>query len=314
MLNTRLKPLYFFLLGLLPIACSHEFTLPVLPDTQVEVNKRQDMFYNQMHWLADHYKALKFPMVLHVGDIVDYNNHTHYQTADKGFKLLDSVGLPYALAVGNHDTEAVGEFSGAAAPGNVNANLRKTTKFNQYFPVSRLTAQKGRYEEGKSDNAYYTFKAGGLKWLVLSLEFCARPGAVDWANTVLPRFPDHNVIVLTHYHLNPKGEISKSNAGYGDLSPQAVFDRMIRRHPNVLLVLSGHLSPHAFRTDKGDAGNTIYQLMQDYQTIDSGGGYIRLLNINPRKKSISASMYSPFYQKTLDDKSALVLYDVAFIK
>lgn len=293
---------------------AQSFTLPVLPDTQVEVNRRPDMLDSQVQWLAKNREALKFPIVLHVGDIVDFDNITHWETASKAFEVLDQARLPYALAVGNHDTSAVGEFSGSAAPGNVNLNLRKTEKFNRFFPVKRFTAQKGRYESGKSDNAYYTFRAGGLDWLVITLEFCARPGPVDWAGTVLAAHPRHNAIILTHFHLTSRGEINPTNAGYGDLTGQAVFDRLIRRHANVLLVLSGHVVTSAWRTDKGDAGNTIYQILQDYQSEDAGGGYIRLLEIDPDKETIAARMYSPFYDRTKEDASRFSFSGVRFIR
>lgn len=154
---------------------AQKFVIGILPDTQVEVNIKPEMFMSQMNWLAAKHDSLKMPIVLHVGDIVDFNNVIHYERASLGFKILDDAKVPYAVCLGNHDTEAVGENSGSAAPGNTNANLRQTVKFNSYFPVERFRIQEGRFEEKKSDNAYYIFKAGGLKWLVMSLEFCARP-------------------------------------------------------------------------------------------------------------------------------------------
>ncbi|MDB5263238.1 MAG: metallophosphoesterase [Adhaeribacter sp.] len=295
------------------IANAQKFVLPVLPDTQVEVRAKPEMFYSQLNWLVQKKDSLKLPMVLHVGDIVDFDNVSHYETASKGFKILDSAQVGYALAVGNHDTEAVGENSGSAAPGNVNQNLRKTTKFNSYFPVSRFTMQKGRYEENKSDNAYYTFKAGKLKWLVLTLEFCARQGPVDWANKVIAANSKHNVIILTHFHLTSKGEINQTNAGYGDLTTQAIYDKMIRKHKNVRMVLSGHVVTSATRVDKGEHGNNIYQILQNYQSLDSGGGYIRLLEIDRKAKTISGKMYSPYYKTEKDDASKFTFTDVDFL-
>lgn len=290
------------------------FTLPVLPDTQVAVNFKPEMFTSQMKWLAANGKAMKMPMVLHVGDIVDYNNAKQWERASEGFKLLDEAQLPYALAVGNHDTAAVGENSGSAAPGNVNQNLRTTNYFNSYFPIERLSAEKGQYEPGKSDNAYYLFEAGGVKWLVLTLEFCARQGPVDWANTVLAAFPKRNAIILTHYHLTGKGQINPSNAGYGNLTSQAIYDQMIKKHANVLMVLSGHVDSSAWRADKGEQGNTIYQVLQDYQGKDAGSAYIRLFEIDPDAGTISAKMYSPFYNRTLEDTSKFSFTNVKFIK
>jgi hypothetical protein len=272
------------------------------------------MFMSQMRWIADKRDSLNIPIVLHVGDIVDFDNVDHYVKASAGFDILDKAAIPYALTLGNHDTEAVGEFSGSAAPGNTNLNVRKTSKFNTYFPVSRFTAQQGRFEEGKSDNAFYTFKAGGLDWMVVSLEFCARWQPVRWANRVIAEHPNHNVIILTHYHLNPNGDIAERNAGYGDLSPLEIYDLLIKKHPNILLVLSGHVGSSAYANGRGDQGNRIYQILQDYQGEDFGGGYIRLLEINPERRYISGKMYSPYYSKEKQDGSLINFRGVSFIQ
>jgi hypothetical protein len=317
-ISTLTQKLFFLAAAFAFTSChlvfAEPFTLPVLPDTQAEVGGKVEMFTSQMQWLANKKTELNIPMVLHVGDIVNFHNKTHWERASTGFKILDEAHLPYALAVGNHDTAAVGEFSGSAAPGNVNANLRDTRYFNSYFPVSRFTVQKGRYMPDQSDNAFYTFKAGGLDWLVLTLEFCARPGPVEWANSVAAEHPKHNVIVLTHFHLNSSGKIEQSNAGYGDLKCQEVYDRFMKKHANVLMVLSGHVDTSAWRTDVGEKGNTIYQVLQDYQSEDSGGGYIRLLEIDTDKGTINARMYSPFYDKTKEDESRFSLEGIKFIK
>ncbi|TDB66094.1 metallophosphoesterase [Arundinibacter roseus] len=296
-------------------ACfAQKFTLPIFPDTQSEINARPEMFFSQVNWLIQKRDSLNYPIVLHVGDIVDYDNHDHWKRADQGFKMLDSAGIAYALAVGNHDTEAVGVNSGSAAPGNVNQNLRKTAKFNSYFPVSRFPLQRGRYEEGKSDNSWYSFEAGGLKWMVVSLEFCSRQGPVDWANEVVAAHPDHNVIMLTHYHLNPNGDISERNAGYGDLSPAQIYDQFIKKQPNILMVLSGHVCYSSWRNDKGEHGNRIYQFLQDYQNEDFGGGYLRLLEVDTQKGTLSGRMYSPYYNRERQDASPIYFNRVQFIK
>lgn len=292
---------------------AQKFVIGILPDTQVEVNAKPEMFISQMNWLAAKRDSLNMPIVLHVGDIVDYNNITHYERASEGFNILDAAKVPYVVCLGNHDTDAVGENTGSAAPGNTNTNLRQTGRFNSYFPVERFRTQKGRFEENKSDNAYYTFKAGGLKWLVLSLEFCSRAEPVDWANTIIPRFPKYNVIILTHSHLTGTGTIDQRNAGYGDLSPQQIYDRMIVKHPNVRFVFCGHTGTSTYREDIGEHGNHIYQILQDYQGQDSGGGYIRLLEIDIKAGTVNGKMYSPYYNITKDDYSKISLNGVQFV-
>lgn len=313
-LARRLLPALFVALCLgATSARAEKFTLVVLPDTQIAVRARPELTRGQMEWIVKNREARNIPFVLSIGDVVDWDttDHAQWETASECYAILDRAAVPYAIAVGNHDTAAVGP-GGKAAPGDVNANLRDTATFNRYFPVSRFPAQRGRMEEGKSDNAWYAFRAGGRDWLVLSLELWARPGPVAWADGVLAAHPRHDVIVITHAHLTSKGEIQQNRGGYGDQSPQVVFDRLLRRHANVRLVLSGHVGKSAWRDDAGEHGNRVVQILQCYQHIEAGGGYLRLLEIDPDAGSLRASMYSPFHDKTLADESAFELSGLVF--
>ncbi len=176
------KTLGFWVLLTCQMVWGGKFMLAVLPDTQVAVNSRPAMFTSQLEWIAANRAASNIAFVLHVGDIVDWDppGHRMWITASNGFRILDDAGITYALTLGNHDTAAVKTNGGSAAPGDTHANVRITTNFNAFFPIPRLVAQGGRYQPDRSDNAWYTFDAGGVHWLVVALEFCARQGPVDW--------------------------------------------------------------------------------------------------------------------------------------
>lgn len=315
-MRTKLNRSAIFLCGLLllsySVASAQKFTIPVLPDTQESITRQRGVFFSQIEWITAKADSLKAPMVLHVGDLVNFDNFDQWELASVGMRILDRANIPYAISLGNHDTGAVGEFSGSAAPGNVNANLRNSHKFNYFFPVNRFLLQKGQFEKNKSDNAYYTFQAGNLKWIVVAIEFCAREEAAQWMNKVLKEHPDHNAIILTHYHLTGKGEICPNNAGYGDMKVIDIFEKYIKPNKNVLMVLSGHVCWSAWKIDQGDEGNSIYQMLQNYQCKDEG--YLRLLDIDTEKGTITAKMYSPYLDKTLDDESAFSFSDVKFIR
>lgn len=297
------------------MASAQKFTIPVFPDTQVAVSGKRAIFFSQIEWIATKADSLKAPMALHVGDLVNFDNFDQWELASVGMRVLDRANLPYAISLGNHDTGAVGEFSGSAAPGDVNANLRNTHKFNYFFPVNRFPLQKGRFEKNKSDNSYYTFEAGNVKWIVVALEFCAREEAAQWMDKVLKEHPDHNAIILTHFHLTPRdgGVISQTNAGYGDMRVIDIFDQYIKPNKNVLLVLSGHVPGSIWRVDQGSEGNDIYQILQNYQHREEG--YIRLLDIDTEKGTISAKMYSPYLDNIHDDARASFSFsNVKFIR
>ncbi|WP_084163816.1 metallophosphoesterase [Olivibacter sitiensis] len=293
---------------------AQKFTIPIFPDTQVEVGDRPEMYFSQIDWIINKKDSLNIPFVLHVGDLVNFDNFEHYEVASQGLDRLDTHRIPYAIALGNHDTEAVGEYSGSAAPGNVNQNLRKTNKFNAYFPPSRFLNQRGRYEAGKSDNAYYTFKVGKTNWLVINLEFCPRQGPINWAGDIVKQYHAYNVIIITHYYLTPQGEIANNNAGYGDFSPNDIFEKLVKKYENIKFVLSGHVVSSAYKIDKLENGNTVYQILQDYQHEDFGGGYLRLLTFDIDNSTVSAEMYSPYYDKTKQDSSKFSIDGVNFLK
>lgn len=291
---------------------AQRFTLAVYPDTQTEVRGNNKMFLDRFDWVVKKRDSLKIPMVLGVGDLVDFDNFNHWEVASKGYEAFDVHGIPYSIVVGNHDTEVVGVYGGKAS-GDPNQNVRRTTKFNSYFPLHRFKNLRGVYEPGKADNAYYTFKVGDTNWLVIALEFCPRPGPIEWASDLCKRYFDYNVIVTTHYYLTSRGVIADNNSGYGDSSPAVIFSQLVKPNPNVKLVLSGHVTTSAWRVDEIAGGNKVYSILQDYQSEDFGGGYIRLLTIDVDKGTIEASMYSPYYNKTKDDKSRFAIEGVSFI-
>lgn len=296
-------------------AFGQKFTIPVFPDTQTEISRNPAMLFSQVNWIKEKKDSLNIPIALHVGDLVDFNNYGQWEVASEAFDILDDANIPYAITLGNHDGSAVGLHSGSAAPGNVNANLRTTDKFNSYFPVYRFKQQRGRFEADKSDNAYYTFSAGGLDWLVLTLEFTMRHDPLNWAEKVVENHPSYNVIIVTHYFLNPDGNIGQRNAGYGNLSPQEMYDFLIKKHNNIKLVLSGHVDGSAKRVDKGVNGNNVYEILQDFQgkRFGYGNGYLRLLEIDTKEKTISAKIYSPYLDKEMGGESTFSFPDVDFI-
>lgn len=273
------------------------------------------MFTSQMRWLAANKDRLRIPIVLGVGDIVDWDtpDHRMWEIASRGFAQLDAAGLPYALANGNHDGAAV-KPGGSAAPGNVNANLRITTEYNRYFPPGRFRFQRGTCEPGKSENSFSTFTAGGVDWLVLLLELWPRQAAIDWAKTVADAHPHHNVIVVTHSFLTSRGYIKADNGGYGNTSPLHVQEQLITPCANMRFVLSGHTDTSAWRVEHGEHGNAVYEILQDYQGTDEGGGYIRLLEVDTEKKTVKAWVYSPFYNITKEDESRFGFTDVEFVR
>ena len=92
-----------------------------------------------------------------------------------------------------------------------------------------------------------------------------------WANGVVAANPTKNVIVSTHSYLAADGSISTSNGGYGSTSPRYLFDNLVKLHPNIKMVLSGHVGQAAVRTDTGVNGNKVLSFLQAFHSTTNPG-------------------------------------------
>lgn len=271
------------------------FTLMIVPDTQFytfQYYNNLDLFASQMRWIVDQKDASNVVFVLHEGDCTQYNVPVEWANFKRYMRLLDPV-VPYAIAVGNHD--------GLGTP------LEDTALFNQFFPVSayqNLPTFGGVFEPGKMDNCYHLFSAGGVDWLVMSMEFGPREPVLDWANQVAANHPNRRVILVTHTHIYSDDTLHGSSphhfwtpTGYGRTNngPE-VWDKFLKRHANVSLVFNGHvLNDGTGRlVGIGDHGNKVYQMLANYQQLPNGGnGIMRVVQFIPEQDKFTVRTYSP---------------------
>ncbi|MGN9777078.1 metallophosphoesterase [Micromonospora sp. H33] len=267
------------------------FAFAVVPDTQEEVLSAGDRRFRQRSdWLVANRSALDLRFATHIGDVVNFDtsDHVQYARARDALRPLETAGVPYSLAVGNHDGQVYGPDGKRRRPAG--PLLRDTTVFNRYFTADRFGAVRGQFEAGKVDNAYATYPAGGVQWLVLTLEPWPRPEAVAWARDVVAAHPRHNVVVVTHHYLEADGTIGRS-AGYGSTSPRHLFDNLISRYPNIRLVFSGHTGTAAHRVDTGAHGNRIHSFLQTFHSRRTNP--VRLVEVDTAGDSLRTWIYAP---------------------
>jgi calcineurin-like phosphoesterase family protein len=269
------------------------FGLAVLPDTQEEVHTDTDFRLRQRsEYVAAHQKSWDLRLAVSVGDIADWDTPDHAQyarAADQLRPLMQAV--PFVAVPGNHDTAAVCPGGSACAGLRARTTVRDTTVFNTYFPASRFSLLRGEYEPGKVDNAYHTFRAGNVDWLVINLELWPRQDVVAWAAGVVAANPTKNVIVVTHSYLTKRGKILGNNGGYGSTSPKYLADHLIKRYPNVKIVLSGHTGKDKMRIDRGQHGNRIVSYLQCFHSRTDNP--LRLLTIHTDTGKIDSAIYTP---------------------
>lgn len=280
-----------------------DFTVIVLPDTQYYVAEkhggRPEMFHAQIDWIIRNAPSLNIGFVLHVGDIVDHGDryHAQWKHASAALYRLDDPqatgrpeGIPFAVCVGNHDQTPNGDVHGT------------TGFFNRYFGTSyfgRKSHFGGNYGDN-NDNHFFRFQVGGLKFLVLSLEY-NRPRRdaelMKWADGVLKAHPDHRAIVLTHYTMEPGPQ--------GPFSPDgASVYHHLRANPNLMMILGGHITGEGRRTDVHE-GRTVHSLVQDFQFDGEGGaGFLGVLTFSPRRNEIRVQTYSPWLDQWRRDPAS----------
>lgn len=285
------------------------FKLVLLPDTQTYCRSFPEIFNSQTDWIAGNADSISF--VLHQGDITDNNSVEHWKVASNAFNKLDGK-VPFTFIPGNHDIGTNGK-----------SDVRNTAFMNSFMPFDKYSKAKnfgGYFEKGKMDNTWHTFKAGGIKWLIISLEFGPRNSVVNWAKEVVESHPDHKVIFNTHaYMYSDNKRISKRHGhkwsphdyglgketGNNDVNDgEELWEKLISKYPNVMFVFSGHVLNDGAGTlvSIGEHGNKVYQMLANYQdgvtnTVKGGNGYLRILILNPKAHTISVQTYSPYIKR-----------------
>jgi len=264
-------------------------TLAVLPDTQYYSEKYPWLFEAQTKWIAAQREKRNIAYALHLGDITESNVAGEWEAAQKALRMLDGK-VPYALLPGNHDY-----------------TQGRDSLLSKYFPPADFQKWQtfgGLFDSDKLDNNYHLFDIGKRKWIAVCVEFGPRDEVLDWVNKVLDKHPDRLALIVTHaylYHDNTRFDnaagvrLKGVSPGRGNDGEQ-MWQKVVRKHANVMFVLSGHVASVGlgYRTDAGDHGNTVHQIMVDYQKSKQGGqGYLRLLEFLPDGQTVQAKSYSP---------------------
>ncbi len=316
-MNRAVSALVLVVLGLVCFGCgtlhsapAEPFSLVVLPDTQnyadadkIKRGADSDLrrfFLDQTAWIKENKDTLNIVMVAHAGDIVQTDHPDEWAVADAAFKTIDGE-VPYILCVGNHDI--------GRGDANEVSGISRRTNLDAWFPPSRFRDhplyQYGDSFDG-SNNYSLLFEAGGMKFLIVALEFKPRDDAITWANKVVAAHPKRRCIVLTHGYLDAEAALyNADHYAHPGNDGRAMWQKLVKRHENIFLVLCGHVLGESHRTGAGDHGNEVHQLLADYQGMDNGGdGYLRIMTFVPKEDVIHVRTYSPTRDKDLTGDSS----------
>ena len=293
------------------------FTIVVLPDTQCYCDTRvkyaahhwkngdlRRYFFKQTEWARDNQKRLNIAFLVHEGDIVQTDYPEEWEIAKEAMSKLDGK-VPYCLCLGNHD---MGFRKTDQSKLSYKTAETRRTHFNRYFPRAKYAKTKefgGTFDESH-DNSWYHFEQAGLKFMIVALEFKPRDEVLAWADEVVKQHPEHRVIVLTHSYLNADNK-RRTRSGYavkGNAGEQ-IWQKFVRKHENIFMVLCGHVIGEARLTSTGDHGNAVHQLLSDYQAMNNGGeSWLRYMVFHPDRNKIEVFTYNPALDKFREQPSS----------
>jgi hypothetical protein len=301
------------------------WTLAVLPDTQNLAESHPAVFMRQTEWIAAHRASHRILFVAHEGDIVNKDVPVQWENARQAMGVLGTAGIPYCLLPGNHDLESEG--------GRV---LSRKTLMNDYFNAQdyRHSEAVGYFEAGRMENSWHELTTPTGRFLLVALELGPRDAVLDWANEVIVRRPDRQVIVVTHSYLyfddtrqdwathKTAQKYSPMNYPFAQTGSvndgEAVWRKLVSRHPHIRLLLCGHVLGDDL-VSPGAGGRPVHQILANYQSsvqiageaseplatptasprrYFGGGGFLRLMQFQPGG-GVQVKTYSPWYDRWL---------------
>ncbi len=293
----------FHLREVFTLTDADDFTIVVLPDTQnyTQFPGNFPQYPAQTKWVWDHRNTDRIVAVLHNGDVVQHGNveEVEWERAETAMSTLETPtdkfpdGMPYGIAVGNHD-------NGASTHDDVPF---ATTFFNKYFGVERFKdrAYYGGHKGNNNDNNWILVRVGGLDIVMVSLEYRGElgqdPEVLEWAKGVFEDHPHALGIVNSHHIVKANGDFS----GEG----KQIYDVM-KKVDNVQLMTSGHIKEFRARRTDTFMGHTIHSMLADYQDLivpaddcAGGCGYMRIWRFSPKKNQLKVETYSPSLNKSM---------------
>lgn len=280
----------------------YAYSFAVVGDTQHVTQNNPQNLSKIYQWLLDNRESKKIRHVLGLGDITNANETAQWETAQAAISLLNGK-LPYILIRGNHDNST---------------NMNKYLGTPAYYEQLASTGESGVFEEGKFDNSYTTLTVGAHKYLIIGLDFGAKDNVLRWANSIVGKYPDHKVIVLTHGYLVNTSErlntgVAACPSSYDSTLNDAndMWERFISLHENIFLVLSGHKAADDIVSVQhvGVNGNIVTEFLINPQTLDlkyksmGGLGLVAMFYVSEDGSKISVQYYSTIHDKFYGSKS-----------
>ena len=269
---------------------SYAYSFAVVGDTQSLIYKNPDQMATIYDWLAENRSDKKIRYVFGLGDITEFlyaeqntatdNREKQWGVAKDAISRLDGV-IPYTLVRGNHDSSMY---------------------FNSTFNNSAYMQNIDGTRDGKLEDSYSIFFVGDTKYMVVTLDFNPSSESLQWAGEIIAANSDCRVIITTHSYLHYNGQFTSDGGS-------RIWDELASKYPNIVLVLSGHVQYDFIttRTDTGDNGNLVTQVLIDPQDVDLNGptGLVAMFYFDENGEDIYIEYFSTVKQKYFKQRNQI---------
>ena len=286
-------------------ATDYAYSFAVVGDTQKTTGYYSDKLHYIYDWILENAESKKINYVIGLGDIVESNKATRdyeWYVATEQLERLTAAGLNQSIIRGNHD---------------------RVSYYDDHITVEKFGKDlDGYYNEMK--NTYRRITIGGVKYLMLTLDLFATDDEVEWAENVIKANPDYNVVLTTHGYFNHGKnnydlinrvdptwtEEGTSEAAEISNSGQEIFDKLVNKYSNIVLVMCGHRyptdhEPYMRETTRAD-GSKVVEMMINPQNMETefgrSFGMLAMLYFSEDGKNVQLEYFSTISEMYYRDK------------
>ena len=215
-------------------------------------------------------------------------------TAVAGYDLLAKAGIPFGVAPGNHDYDAM--WSAAGFVPNTQIDPRELRMIPEHLGMLHIGGldnfrsafgENSNFFDGQSwyadsfnggASSAQTFSAGGYLFLHIALEMQPSDEVIAWALKVIDAHAGSPTIISTHDYLSTEGErLPNPIVDLARIDPEQhnsaeqLWEKLLSQRDEIFLVLCGHQHAQSRRVDNNVNGLQVHQVLADYQARGQSG-------------------------------------------
>ncbi len=329
-----------FVLGCTPkddSAAPRTFSVVALPDTQVYADVHPELFDSQTQWVADNAEELDIAYVAHLGDVVDNGpNERQWANARASLDLLAGAGMPYGIAMGNHDHMysdyeyqygADVDHSCSDTYSDIDCASEHYIEFAGPSFFEGVDWYGGSSPSGQS--SWAALELHGFEWMFLHLAVDTPAQELSWAQGVLDEHADALVHLSTHRYLYDGRVVDlmptmlhallpgRFNALVYELvdplyyvdsaTADELWEDFVAVNPNIYMVHCGHVDAEYHQHSENSAGLDVAEVLVDFQSYHDMGGnaWLHQLDYDLDAGTIHVRTYSPHLERYRENGEGL---------